>query len=121
MKLYYYNTNPTFINKKVIFKKFNITTLDISKGIYLITYFLPIRISSNYDSNGSIKLNISGINNIYYQNIIQKSDINVLNSNIYIINQSGKLSITLIGSGLEFNQGIADNYIIIYKLFNPLP
>ena len=56
MKLYYYNPNLTFTKTRVIFKKFNITTLDISKGIYLITYYLPINISSDYDSKGIIQL-----------------------------------------------------------------
>ena len=121
MKLYYYNPNLTFSKTKVIFKKINITTLNISKGIYLITYFLPINISSNYDSKGIIQLNTSGLNNVYNHNILQKISTNLLNTNIYIINQSDKMTITLRGSGLEFNQGITDKYLTIYKLFDQLP
>ena len=121
MKLYYLNLNLTFTKTKVIFKKFNITTIDILKGIYLIGFNLPITTASNYDSKGVITLDISGINIVYTYNIHKNNPGNVLNTNIYIIQTSGKLSISLRGSGLEFNRGIADKYIIIYKLFDQLP
>ena len=77
--------------------------------------------SSNYDSNGSIVLNISGINITYAHPIYKNNTTNVFNTNIYIINTSGLLTIRLHGSGLEFTQGLADRYIIIYKLFDQLP
>ena len=91
------------------------------KVFILLLIFLPINISSNYDLKGAIILNISGLNIIYHHNILQKINTNVLNTNIYIINQSGEMTITLRGSGLEFNQGLTDRYIIIYKLFDQLP
>ena len=121
MKLYYFNSNLTFTKTRVIFKKFNNYYINISKGIYLITYHLPINISSNYDSKGGIRLQISGLNNNYFNNILQKINTNVFNTNIYLIEYSGRLDISLYGSGLEFNQGIANKYIIIYKLFDQLP
>ena len=93
----------------------------MSKGIYLITYYLPIKMSSNYDSKGIIQLLTSGIN-ITYSHIIHKNNVgHLMNTNIYIINTSGLLTIRLHGSGLEFTQGLADRYIIIYKLFDQLP
>ena len=91
------------------------------KVFILLLIFLPINISSNYDLKGAIILNISGLNIIYHHNILQKINTNVLNTNIYIIEYSGRLDISLHGSGLEFNRGIANKYIIIYKLFDQLP
>ena len=46
-----------------------------------------------------------------------------MNTHIYIINQSGLLSIQLYGSGVEFDRSASagDKYIIIYKLFDQLP
>ena len=120
MKLYYSNSNLTFTKIKVIFQN-NTTIINISKGFYLITYYLPINIASDYDSTGGITLNISGLNIVYNHNINKNNTTNVFNTNIYLIKNSGKLNISLYGSGLEFNQGSEDKYIITYKLFDNLP
>ena len=125
MKLYYYSTNITFKNKQVVFSKNN-SNLNISQGIYLISYHLPINISSDYNSKGTIQLITRSIINraniLYYYNIPKNTPGHLTNTHIYLIDNSGLLKIQLNGSGVDFNtRSRYIKYIIIYKLFDQLP
>ena len=124
MKLYYYSTNITFKNKQVVFSKNN-SNLNISQGIYLISYHLPINISSDYNSKGTIQLITRSIINraniLYYYNIPKNTPGHLTNTHIYLIDNSGLLKIQLNGSGVDFNtRSRYIKYIIIYKLFDNL-
>ena len=124
MKLYYYSSNITFKNKQVVFSKNN-SNLNISQGIYLISYHLPINISSDYNSKGTIQLITRSIINraniLYYYNISKNTPGHLTNTHIYLIDNSGLLKIQLNGSGVDFNtRSRYIKYIIIYKLFDNL-
>ena len=120
MKLYYSNYNLTLTKTNVMFSA-NSYLLHLSKGFYLIHYYLPIKMSSDYDSNGGIALKISGINPTYYDNYAKSNRSSVSKTNIHISQQTETLSIETYGSGLEFyTDNHHDKYIIIYKLFDDL-
>ena len=121
IKLYYSNLNLRFTKTYVLFNGNN-RFLDLSKGFYLIHYYLPINMSSDYDSNGGIFVKISGINPIYYDNYPKSNQSTACKTNIYMVQQNEKLSIETYGSGFEFNTNSRnDKYIIIYKLLDNLP
>ena len=121
IKLYYSNLNLRCTKKNVIFNGNN-RFIDLSKGFYLINYHLPITMSSDYDSNGGISLNISGLNPQYYNNNPKSNQSTAFKTNIYMVKLDDKLNITIYGSGIEFDTNSVDyKYIIIYKLFDNLP
>ena len=123
IKLHYSNYNLKSTKNNIIFYSSNNRFLDLPKGLYLINYYLPLKLSSDYDSNGGIKLNISGVNNIYYNNHTKNLHNIAFKTDIYTVQHSGKLSISIFGSGLDFNNdiGTPNKNITIYKLFDNLP
>ena len=64
IKLYYSNYNLKSTKNHILFDSSNNRFIDLPKGLYLINYYLPFKLSSDYDSNGGIRLDISGINHI---------------------------------------------------------
>ena len=122
MKLYYSNYDLICTKNEIIFNKSNKKYIDISKGLYIINYKLPIILSSDYDSNGGIVVNLSGINLVYSNNHTKTPTKDAFNTNIYRVDYDGRLSISTYGSGIEFNTNSQlTMYIIIYKLFDDLP
>ena len=77
IKLYYSNYNLRFTKINILFNNSNKSYISLNKGLYLITYNLPIEISSNYDSNGGIALKPNGITNYYYHNIVNTTQSNI--------------------------------------------
>ena len=122
IKLYYSNYNLNFSKNNVLFNNSNKSFISLDKGLYLITYNLPIEMSSNYDSNGGIALKPNGITNYYYQNIVKTTQSNATNTNIYLFESNCNLKISTYGSGIDFKTSLSDTnkYIVIYKLFDNL-
>ena len=118
MKLYYSNYNLRFTKNDI-----DNMNINLQKGLYLITYNLPIKMSSDYDSNGGIALKPTGITAYYYNNIVKTDELNAFNTNIYMFENNCRLKISTYGSGIEFNTShtTSHKYIIIYKLFDDLP
>ena len=118
MKLYYSNYNLRFTKNDI-----DNMNINLQKGLYLITYNLPIKMSSDYDSNGGIALKPTGITDYYYNNIVKTIEFNAFNTNIYMFENNCSLKISTYGSGIEFNTShtTSHKYIIIYKLFDDLP
>ena len=122
MKLYYSNYDLRCTKNNILFNNSNKTYINLPKGLYLINYNLPIKMSSDYDSNGGIVLKPSGITNFYYDNIAKSTKFNAFKTNIYLFETNNNLKISTYGSGIEFNTiSHLDRYIIIYKLFDDLP
>ena len=122
IKLYYSNYNLRFTKINILFNNRNNTYINLKKGLYLITYNLPITISSNYDSKGGIALKPDGLNTYYYHNIVNTIQSNILNTNIYVIKYDCRLKISIYGSGIEYNTSSnSHKYVIIYKLLDNLP
>ena len=121
IKLYYSNLNLRCTKTNVLFNGNN-RFIDLSKGFYLITYYLPIKLSSDYDSKGGIKLNMSGANNYIYYNNTKNTIDTAFESKIYLVKRDCQSSISTYGSGIEFdNRSYRNNkYIIIYKLLDNL-
>ena len=122
MKLYYSNFNITLQKNVVQFGGVGDIHINISKGFYLISYRLDVKISSNYDSGGGVVLSFNDNNNLYHHNH-HKNDIStVINTNICTIQKDSILSILIYGSGIDFDvNSTKKKYIIIYKLFDNLP
>ena len=123
MKLYYSNYNLRFTKNDILFNNSNDTNINLQKGLYLITYNLPIKMSSDYDSNGGIVLKPTGVTDYYYDNIVKSIKFNAFKTNIYLFESNNSLKISTYGSGIEFQTSsiVAHKYIIIYKLFDDLP
>ena len=122
MKLYHSDSNLICTKTDVKFNKGKDAYLNFLKGIYLINYYLPITMSSKYDSNGGISLNISGNNPQYYDNIPKSNQYTAFKTNIYRIENNGQLKISTYGSGIELNTNRnVHRFITIYKLFDNLP
>ena len=126
IKLYYSNYNLRFSKNDIIFHNNNNdydSIINLQKGLYLISYNLPIKMSSDYDSNGGIVLKPSGVTDFYYDNIVKSIKFNALKTNIYSFESNSTLKISTYGSGIEFNTShtTSHKYIIIYKLFDDLP
>ena len=122
MKLYYSDFNLICTKTDVKFNKGKDAYLNFLKGFYLINYYLPITMSSKYDSNGGISLNISGNNPQYYDNIPKSNQYTAFKTNIYRIENNGQLKISTYGSGIELNTNRnVHRFITIYKLFDNLP
>ena len=124
MKLYYSNYNLKSTKNHIIFYGSNNRFLDLSKGLYLISYYISLKTAPDYDSDGGIKLNISGVNNnTYYNNHIEYIHKIAFKTDIYTVHSGGKLTISTYGSGIEFNNDISaqNKNITIYKLFDNLP
>ena len=121
IKLYYSNLNLRCTKNFVIFNGNNLL-INLSKGFYLINYYLPIKMSSDYDSKGGISFNTSNSNPSYYDIYPKNFTSIAIKTNIYMIKSDSQLSISTFGSGIEFNTASSfDRYIIIYKLFDDLP
>ena len=123
IKLYYSNLNITLRKNHVIFSGINGVFLDISKGFYLISYRLDVKLSSNYDSEGGIRVTFyDSKNTVYYHNHPKSFSSTAINTNIYMIQNDGTLTIFKYGSGIELDVNSTNkNYVIIYKLFDNLP
>ena len=122
MKLYYSEYNLICTKTNVKFNKGKDSYLNFPKGIYLISYYLPITMSSKYDSNGGLSLNSTGNNHEYYDNIPKSNQNTAFKTNIYIIENNGLYKISTYGSGIELNTNRnVHKFIIIYKLFDNLP
>ena len=123
IKLHYSNYNLKSTKNNIIFYSSNNKFLDLSKGLYLISYYIPLKLSTNHDSNGGIKLYVTGINNIYYNNHTKDPYNIAFKTDIYTVQHSGKLNISTYGSGIDFNNdlNIPNKNITIYKLFDNLP
>ena len=123
IKLHYSNYNLKATKNNIRFYTSNHKSLILPKGLYLIGYYLPLKLSSNYNSDGGIKISISGINNTYYNNHIKNSHNIAFKTDIYTIYHEGSLSITTYGSGIEFNNdlNIPNKNVTIYKLFDDIP
>ena len=121
IKLYYSNLNLRCTKTNVLFNGNN-RFIDLSKGFYLITYYLPIKLSSDYDSKGGIKLNMSGANNYIYYNNTKNTIDTAFESKIYLVKRDCQSTISTYGSGIEFDNRSYrnNNYIIIYKLLDNL-
>ena len=117
MKLYYSNYNLKSTKNHIIFYGSNNRFLDLSKGLYLISYYISLKTAPDYDSDGGIKLNISGVNNnTYYNNHIEYIHKIAFKTDIYTVHSGGKLTISTYGSGIEFNNDISAQNKKYYNL-----
>ena len=124
IKLHYSNYDLNATKHTILFNGNN-RFLDLPKGFYLIGYFLAFELSSNHDSNVGIKLDTGGVNKLYYNrhNHTTNNLGIAFKTDIYLVEDNGKLSISTYGSGIEFDthQSRPNQHIIIYKLFDNLP
>ena len=123
IKLHYSNYNLKSTKNHILFDSSNNRFIDLPKGLYLINYYLPFQLSSDFDLNGGISLFLSGINYQYYNNNTANEKDTAFKTDIYMVQNDAQLNISTYGSGIEFDNSvnIPNKYIIIYKLLDNLP
>ena len=122
MKLYHSEYNIKCTTTTIRFNNGNDSYINLLKGIYLISYYLPIKMSSNYNSTGGLILNSTGSNHEYYDSIPKSNQTTAFKTNIYRIENDGLYRISTYGYGIQLNTDSSlYRYVIIYKLFDNIP
>ena len=125
IKLYYRNYNLKSTKTEIRFSRDGAEYIDISHGLYIINYYIPVITSSDYDSEGGIEVIITskegGVYNPPYPKNYRKNDKPVVfNTNIYVITFDSELRIKTYGSGITIAANAISRYITILKLLDNL-
>ena len=121
IKLYYRNYNLKSTKTEIRFSRDGAEYINISYGLYIINYYIPVITSSDYDSEGGIEVIITskkggGDNPTYPKNYRKNNKPVVFDTNIYTISFDSELRIKTYGSGITIAANAILKYIIILKL-----